>query len=255
MTVLPEYQRVLAAAVRGEERARALTLFHGTPERRERAFNVYANNAMHALVCALGATFPVVQRLLGEPGFTSAAIGYARRHPPPRDALLLWYGKQFPRFIENLEVAGAPYLADLARLEFAWLEAYHGAEAEPLPASYFATLTPEQLLAARLSPHPSLRLLRSRWAIDRIWRGEPAIAAGDDRPAKGGAAGRCLVVARPLAEVLVLAVSPPVFDCVGGLCAGALFGDAAGHLDQAEAVAELQALIAAGLFAAVDIQA
>jgi hypothetical protein len=52
-----------------------------------------------------------------------------------------------------------------------------------------------------------------------------------------------------------MAVSPPVFDCLGGLCVGALFGDAAGHLDQAEAVAELQALIAAGLFAALDIQA
>jgi hypothetical protein len=255
MTALLEYQATLAAAVRGGDRRLALALFRGTAERRDRAFNVYANNAMHALVSALSATFPVVQRILGEPGFTSVAIGYARQHPPPRDALLIWYGREFPRFLESLEVAGAPYLADLARLEFAWLEAYHAAEAEPLPAAHFATLIPEQLVAARLSPHPSVRLLRSSWAIDRIWRSDPGIAAGGDRPAEDGAGACCLIVARPFAEVRVLPVSSPVFDCLGELCEGTLFGDAIDHLDQAEAVAELQALIAAGLFAAVDIQA
>ena len=253
--MLLEYQAALAAAVGGGDRARALALFQGTPERRARGLNVYANNAMHALVSALSATFPAVQRILGAPGFTSVAIGYVRRHPPPRDALLIWYGKRFPWFLGRLEVAGAPFLADLARLEFAWLEAYHAAEATPLPVAHFATLTPDQLVAARLSPHPSVRLLRSAWAVDRIRRGDPGIAAGCDGPAAGGAGGRCLIVARPRAEVLVVAVSPLVFDCLAALCAGALFGDATGHLDQAEAVAELQALIAAGVFAAVDIQA
>jgi hypothetical protein len=56
------------------------------------------------------------------------------------------------------------------------------------------------------------------------------------------------VIARPLAEVLVLPVSSPVFDCLADLRDGGAFGDATRHLDPAEAAAELQALIAAGLF-------
>ena len=263
MTPLRESQAALAAAVRGGDRARALALFQQTPERRDRGLKVYANNAMHALVSALNATFPAVQRTLGEPSFTSVAIGYARRHPSSRDALLIWYGRQFPRFLGTLKVAEAPYLADLARLEFAWLEAYHAAEAEPLPAAHLASLTPEQLVAARLFPHPSVRLLRSSWAIESIWRdarNAPGTPGGMERPKRkkerqeerGGEGGRCLIVARPHAEVLVVPVSPAVFDCLGKLRDGAAFGDAAGHLDQAESVAELQALIAAGLFAAID---
>jgi hypothetical protein len=254
MTALLEYQRILAAAVHGGERAGARALFQGTPARRERGLNVYANNAMHALVSALAATFPAVQRILGAPAFTSVAVGYARSHPPARDALLLWYGASFPAFLESLEGSAAPHLPDLARLEYAWLEAYHAAEAEPLPAAHFAALTPEQLVAARLSPHPSVRLLRSSWAIDRIWRGDPGIAAGGDGPAKNGAGGRWLIVARPFAEVLVVAASPPIFACLGALCAGALFGDATGHLDQPGHLAELQALIAAGVFTAIAIR-
>jgi hypothetical protein len=254
MTALLEYQGALAAAVFEGKGEQALALFSGTTQRRQRGFKIYANNLMHALVSALSDTFPAVRRILGEREFTSVAIGYVRRHPPARDALLIWYGKQFPQFLDSLEVGEAPYLADFARLEFAWLEAYHAVEAPPLPAAHFATLTPDQLVAARLSPHPSVRLLRSSWAIERIWRGDHGIVGVGHRPAEDGVGEHCLVVARPFAEVLVLPVSPPVFDCLRALCEGAPFGDATSHLDQAETVAELQALIAAGLFAAIDIR-
>jgi hypothetical protein len=159
MTALFEYQAALGAAVRGGDRARALALFQGSPDRRERGFKVHANNATHALICALNDTFPVVRRIVGETEFTAVAIAYVRQHPPARDGLLIWYGGQFPRFLDSLKMARAPDLADLARLEFAWLEAYHAAEAEPLTVSHFATLTPDQLVAALF--------LRCRYNLER----------------------------------------------------------------------------------------
>jgi hypothetical protein len=159
MTALLEYQAALAAAMRGENRAHALALFAGTPNHRERGFKVYANNATHALIAALGDTFPAVRRILGEREFTALALGYVREHPPARGGLLIWYGEPFPRFLDSLKRPGAPDLADLARLEFAWLEAYHAAEAEPLTVSHFATLTPDQLVAALF--------LRCRYNLER----------------------------------------------------------------------------------------
>lgn len=254
MTALLEYQATLAAAVRGEDRARALLLFAGAPDPRERGFKVYANNQMHALVSALGATFPAVRRILGEPAFSALAIAFVRAHPPPRAALLLWYGMPFPAFLESLQGSAAPYLPDLARLEYAWLEAYHAAEAEPLSPQHFAALTPEQLIAARLCLHPSARLLRSRWAIDRIWRRQHDDTGGSDRPEKEEEKEkeRCLVIARPEATVRVLPVSFAVFACLAGLRDGEPFGDAIRHLDPAEAAPALQALIAAGLFTEIE---
>lgn len=250
MTALLEYQAALAAAVRGGDRARALALFAGTPDRRERGFKVYANNATHALIAALGNTFPTVRRILGEREFTAVALGYVREHPPARDGLLIWYGGPFPRFLDSLKVAGAPDLADLARLEFAWLEAYHAAEAAPLTVSDFATLTPDQLVAARLVLHPSVRLLCSSCAVDTLWNAARNGTLTGAGPERGGE--RCLVVARPFAEVRVLPVSSPVFACLAGLRGGEAFGDAIRDLDPAEAAPALQALIAAGLFTAIE---
>ncbi|MBK8908649.1 MAG: putative DNA-binding domain-containing protein [Rhodospirillales bacterium] len=252
MTALRDYQSAFAAAIAAGDASRALRLFQGSSLRRQRGFRVYANNRMHALVSALGATFPAVQRSLGEKAFASVAIGFARRHPPARNALLLWYGASFPAFLESLEGMIAPHLADLARLEWAWLEAYHAAEAEPLAAAQVAALTPEQVVAARLTLHPSARLLRSRWAVDRLWRGDPDLTVAGDGGVKEAEGARCLVVLRPEAMVLVFAVSPPVFAALAAFRDGAAFAEATLHLDGAGYLAELQAMIAAGLFTAIE---
>jgi hypothetical protein len=178
---------------------------------------------------------------------------YARRHPPTRNELLIWYGARFPAFLDSLDVSNAPYLPDLARLEYAWLEAYHAREAPPLAVSRFAMLAPDQLVTARLRFHPTVRLLSSSCDINAIWEshrngpGAPDAAAPPDR-------GTCLAILRPMAEVVVRSVSPPVFDCLVGLRDGAAFGPATSRLDQNEHLAELQALIAAGLFADIEIE-
>lgn len=258
MTALRDYQRAVAAAITAGDPRRALDLlqglFQGPAHHRRRGFKVYANNQMHALVAALGATFPAVRRILGEPAFTALAIAFVRKHPPPRDTLLLWYGMPFPAFLESLQGSAAPYLPDLARLEYAWLEAYHAAEAEFLSPQQFAALTPEQLITARLCLHPSTRLLRSRWAIDGIWRRQHDDTSGRERPEQeeGKDEERCLVIARPGTAVRVLPVPAAVFMSLALLRAGAAFADVTPHLDQPEHLAALQELIAAGLFTEIE---
>mgnify|MGYP001032563943 CR=1 FL=1 len=146
---------------------------------------VYRNNVNHALIEAMAAAYPVVQRLVGEDFFRAVARDYARAYPPTRGTLI-GYGEGFPAYLENLPAAARlPYLADVARLERAWLAAYHAPDADPLEAGELAALPPEMLPELQLRLHPSAQLLethhpvREIWAVNRQPRPVPALRLGD----------------------------------------------------------------------------
>ena len=81
------------------------------------------------------------------------------RETPPTSPLLFEYGRDFPAFIERYEYAqGMPWLADTARIERAWLDAYHAADAAPLTASDLASFPPERLADLVFAPHPATRV-------------------------------------------------------------------------------------------------
>jgi hypothetical protein len=64
--------------------------------------------------------------------FRDMARVYMTREPP-QSAMLLEYGHGLAGFLESFEpVAKLPYLPDVARIERAWLDAFHAADAEPL---------------------------------------------------------------------------------------------------------------------------
>ncbi|GAA0776929.1 DUF2063 domain-containing protein [Roseibium denhamense] len=128
-------------------------------------FNVYRNNVVVSLSEALAQTFPAVQNLLGDEYFQALARAFVTVHPP-QSPVLLWYGADFPAFLEAFPpLAGYPYLADVARLEWAWLQAYHTADCGPLDPSVVVAIAPEQLGAARFEPHPASALIVSEFPI------------------------------------------------------------------------------------------
>lgn len=129
---------------------------------------IHRNTTRLTLTDALGALYPVVARLVGEAFFAHAARQFIRRHPPTSGALIDW-GDAFPVFLERFPAARPlAYLADVARLEWAWHEAFHGPDADPLPPDALEKAIPE---AGRLvlALHPTLHILRSPYPIDRIW--------------------------------------------------------------------------------------
>src|SRR6478735_1043616 len=88
------------------------------------------------------------------------------RATPPTSPLLFEYGRDFPGFIERYEYARPmPWLADTARLERAWLDAYHAADAQPLSADTLASILPERLADTVFTAHPATRIVRSRFAV------------------------------------------------------------------------------------------
>ena len=126
-------------------------------------YAVYRNNVVVSLVDALADSHPVTQALVGEAFFRAMAGEFARRSPP-RSPVLAWYGEGFADFVADFPpAAGLPYLADLARLEWLRVEAWHAADADPLPLAEVAALLADEaaLPNLRVTLHPALRVLRS----------------------------------------------------------------------------------------------
>jgi len=92
------------------------------------------------------------------------------RATPPSSPLLFEYGRDFPDFIERYEYAqSVPWLADVARIERAWLDAYHAADVQPLMPHELGVVPSEQLPNAVLKPHPATRVIRSRFSAVTIF--------------------------------------------------------------------------------------
>lgn len=86
----------------------------------ERGLRAYRSNGRLLAERALAAAYPVVAQLLGEDNFGPLARQLWLRDPPARGDLAQW-GATLPALIEQLPELSAeePYLADVARLEWA----------------------------------------------------------------------------------------------------------------------------------------
>ena len=136
-----------------------------------RRFAVYRNNVIVSLVDALADTFAVTQDLVGEAFFRAMARVFAYTNPPT-SRLLVFYGETFPEFIERFPPAASlPYLADVARLEFLRVRAYHAADVAPVRSEdIVAVLADEDKLPdLGLALHPSLAVLDSAGAVVSLW--------------------------------------------------------------------------------------
>lgn len=170
---------------------------------------------------------------------------------PRRPTLpLLEYGASFADFIAGFEPAASlPYLPDVARIERAWVEAYHAAEATPIGAQELAPIPADQLADIQLSLHPSLSIVRSRFPALTIWRMN--VDDGVPKPVDFTISEDTLVV-RPRAAVEVRSMPPGGAEFIAALVAGHSLGEAAGTAAKANGrfdfKTNLRELIGAGVF-------
>jgi hypothetical protein len=190
-----------------------------------RRFAVYRNNIVVSWIDALADTYPVVRELVGADFFDAMARRYATRHPPA-DPVLVRYGDGFARFIEDFEPAtGLPYLADVARLEWLHVRAYHAADAQALDAADIGRrlFDPQALAGSTLRLDPSVAVLASDHAIVSLWaahQGAGDLAGVDPNVAE------CALVLRQHDGVLVIAVAPETAAFVRCLGDGATLATA-----------------------------
>jgi len=178
---LRELQQAFAAGV-FEESNTLLTDLRDGGFRAVQHLQIYRNNVFAKLTDALGACYPVVQKLVGEGFFGFLADAYIRRHPP-RSGDVHDFGSALPEFVAAFEPARSlAYLPDVARLEWAWHESYHAADAAPLVPETLGAVSPEVYACIVFHLHPSARLLQSAFPCLRIWQvnqpgfdGEPTV--------------------------------------------------------------------------------
>ena len=163
-------------------------------------FGVYRNNVSVGLINALTGMFPATRRIVGEEFFRAMARHYIRSHPPT-SRLLVEYGRDLAAFISGFEpLAEMKWLADVAAIERAWLDAYHAADAAPLAMESLTAITEDKLADTRFGPHPAARLVRSHHAAVTIFsanRLEREVGAIDVGIAEDA------LIARPHLEVSV----------------------------------------------------
>lgn len=193
------------------------------PER----FAVYRNNRMSSLIETLVAAYPAVVRLVGLPFFRAMAGEYAR-NILPATPILLRYGDGFPAFIDDFPPAvDLPYLGDVARLELAWREAYHAAEALPLDPALLATVVPADQPFLRFTLHPSLRLVRAKLPVLALW--EANLSADDSIvPVVLDDRAEDILILRPREEVEVRSLPPGGAAFIEALGQGADLAASAG---------------------------
>jgi hypothetical protein len=187
-------------------------------------YNVYRNNVTVSLINALAAAFPATLRITGADFFRAMARFYVRA-TPPTSPLLFDYGRDFPDFIERYEYAqSVPWLADVARIERTWLDAYHAADVQPLMPHELADIPSDRLVNTVLKPHPATRVIRSRFSAVTIFT-----ASRSDAPAS-----RVEVVepedallTRPALEVEVRRLPPGAAIFLSRLMTGESIGAAA----------------------------
>jgi hypothetical protein len=211
----------------------------------QRRFAVYRNNVAVSLIASLAARYPVTRRLVGEDFFRATARAYAAANKP-ESPVLIHYGQGFPAFAARFEPARAlRYLADVACLENAWVEAYHAAEAEALTIAALAALDPEGLAKARAQFHPAVRLLSSEYPIASIWSAHQG--GGDVKPVDEWRPEAAMIT-RPAAEVTTRLLPSGGYAFASALRRGATIAEAhaATGIEDFDAGAHLIGLIEAG---------
>jgi hypothetical protein len=133
---------------------------------------IYADMYRARLVDVLREDFPRTRSLLGDAVFVALAERYLTRHPSTHPSVR-YVGSRFADFAAG-QAAGPPWLADLARLEWARVEVFDAPDAEPLRLADLQAVPPADWPALRLRLVPACRVVASPWPIHEIWTaGDP----------------------------------------------------------------------------------
>ena len=129
---------------------------------------IYRNTCRSTLVAALRMTYPAIDRLVGS-AFFDALAGQYIEHCPARTAFLNEYGHDFPQVIAGSRSArSVPYLADVAKFEWALSVAANARDAPMLDAGALSSVAPENHGSLCFVAHPSVSLLALRYPADHI---------------------------------------------------------------------------------------
>jgi hypothetical protein len=230
------FERVTAPALAGATLARPAREDDARWIRSDRVsaserIDVYRNGYFARLCECLADDYPALAHALGPQGFRALCLDFIDAHPPTSPSLN-FYGAPFAAFCATRRAPFAACASELARLEWAVVEAIHADAGAVLDPATLLALAEPDWARARLVPSPALRVLHAAYPVLRHHRAfleglspslpdlEPSVVAvcrrGDDvwrldvaRPFAALLAD--LIAGVPLARALA-ALEPPDFS-------------------------------------------
>ncbi len=127
---------------------------------------IYNRQYWFRVIGAVSEDFPALNAVLGQERFDSLVLAYLRENPSTSFSLRN-LGARLPAWLAAYpELAGPQHAlaVDVARLEWAYIEAFDGASLSPLGWQDFAGLGKDSVL--RLQPH--LQLLDLQYLVDEV---------------------------------------------------------------------------------------
>jgi hypothetical protein len=251
---LRDLQAAFAAHIKGADRADLVAAVVGDTIPAAARLSVYRHHVFESLGTALAATFPTVQTLVGTDFFRGLARAFVG-HALPAQPVLTEYGADFPAFIAGYEAArDLPYLADVARLDWALNLAVHAPLGGRLRAEELSAVPAERLPSVSLAVAAGVVLMSSRYPLDRIWETSQPGAANETVDLNSGAAN-LLVLRRP-DDAAFVSLSAGEAAFMAALTVAMSLERAAGAAFQADPAFELSTsfarLLALGAFAALQ---
>ena len=249
-------QQLLLGALHGQVPANAMGAYlRDAAPRARRGLLAYAANAGALAERALLAAYPTLAQLLGGVACAALARAFWRAQPPAQGDIAQW-GAALPGFIaSDPQLAGEPYLADVARLDWAVHQAEQaGAPGEaPTGLALLASAEPEGLwlqLAAGTAVVCSVHPVATLW---RAHRSPETDRFAPVRTAFANRSAECALVWRDgyLAQVTALPAAGAAFT--QAVLAGQSLGQALESADPGFAFEPwLLAALRQGWLAAVD---
>jgi len=191
---------------------------------------VYANAYFARIHDCLREDFGALARALGPAAFHDLVKTYLMMHPPTHPSLR-HAGAQLADHLSTEPFAEifarrCPYGADLARLEWAALEAFDAPDSTILTHEDLAAVSAADWDELRFRAVPSLQLLGTAWPVHEVRESfdrEDDEAAWDAAPLLEAAPTE-LRVWRQREQVRYRAISSPEREALGALLAGEPFG-------------------------------
>lgn len=148
---------------------------------------IYRDSFTVSLMNTLADTYDVCRKLVGDEFFRAMARVYVQQTPSDSPNIMD-YGASFADFVAQFPPAtSVVYLGDVARLEWAWHNALHGADYNPLDISSLVCLDESQYPQLVFQLPPDSELIASDYPIHRIWAVNQANYPEEEVDLNGGA--------------------------------------------------------------------
>lgn len=179
MTKLADLQTGMLKAIHGQPNAMLSEVVGAGFLSRAERLQIYQESVRAARINALMSTFSQCCECVGDAFFSAMSAVYIEK-TPSRSPDLNDDGEYFPAFIQAFAPAQAlPFLAALARLEWAWHCVSRVEPSQPIDLTAIADLSEQALASVRFRLPAGAHLLDLEYPVQTLWSLESADHGSD----------------------------------------------------------------------------